>query len=415
MAAPPSVLAWVGNGLAQAGSAVSVSAEMANGGTISLVADAFASGTRARAHAKATTAMFQGAWAGPALLEISNTGSVNVSAKAAAIGTVGNGSAVATDFGVGQFASAASAFETLTNSGTIAVVASALASGNANTPATLTALTFETIAGAAATGAWQTIYSGAPSESFSNNGVIDVRATAVVEQQEIVAVPYGVDIWRAGAGAIGYDGYEASGQIMDADVSNSGTIRVGATAISPGTGIAGAVAQGIVSKMQAVRLHRRPQAGGTNIIAYANPIFGTLTNSGTIDVAAMAAGGLTVHTTSGGHIFFALANEPRAIATGISISGGINTMTVTNTGTIAVDAVVTDGPFTEPYGTEGAKAYGLRVIANGVVEPDPKRRLHLHQRRRDDHRPPILRRREAWTSHGRAAWRSTYRPRRTPA
>ena len=46
-------------------------------------------------------------------------------------------------------------------------------------------------------------------------------------------------------------------------------------------------------------------------------------------------------------------------------------MTVTNTGTIAVDAIVTDGPFTEPYGAEGAKAYGVRVVRNRFVEPDP--------------------------------------------
>ena len=78
--------------------------------------------------------MFQGAWASTAHLEMSNVGSVNISAKAAAIGTVGNGSAVATGFGVGQFASAASGIETLTNSGTIAVVASALVSGNAAYP-----------------------------------------------------------------------------------------------------------------------------------------------------------------------------------------------------------------------------------------------------------------------------------------
>ena len=202
-----------------------------------------------------------------------------------------------------------------------------------------------TAAGAVASGVRQTIFSGAPSESFANSGMIDVRATAVVEREDIVPVSQaGLGIWSAVARAIGYKGFEFSHDEMSADIVNSGSIEVDATAVSPGLGIAAAVAQGIVLENAGSTFTSQTDSGGTNIIVHANPISGTLTNSGTIDVAAIASGGLAVHTTSGGHIFFSMSHEANGAATGILISGGVNTMTVTNTGTIIVDAVVTHGP-----------------------------------------------------------------------
>ena len=50
-----------------------------------------------------------------------------------------------------------------------------------------------------------------------------------------------------------------------------------------------------------------------------------------------------------------------AVATGIRVNSGINNLTISNSGSINVDAITANGG--------NAEAYGIRLVANGDVTP----------------------------------------------
>jgi hypothetical protein len=101
--------------------------------------------------------------------------------------------------------------------------------------------------------------------------------------------------------------------------------------------------------------------------AAGNPVGGTIVNSGTLNVVASAAGGVTAttvtNTTADGATTTVVTTHPAssANATGIAVAGGANNLTISNSGSINVDAITANGG--------AASATGIRVAANGTVVP----------------------------------------------
>jgi hypothetical protein len=283
---------------------------------------------------------------GPATAIVTNSGVIDVSAAASAVaGTAAF--AAASAVGVVQSVAGTVASALVSNSGDIDVFASAFASGTTAS------------ASAFALGVGQYLAGTTMNATFINSGVLAVDAVASA-------------VAPAFATAIGYQAAGFGGGLLTMNVSNTGELLVAASAIDPvGTAVANAVGMDISNA---------PTVVGTAVLG--SPITGTVTNAGTIDVLAFADGGFTIVTGTGGVVTSPLGS---ANATGISIASGINNMVVTNTGSIFVDAITTNGA--------PATANGLIVTANGSDRSACHRYLHLHQRRRNDHRPRVRGRR----------------------
>ena len=336
--------------------ATTASQAMTNSGVASVVGSALASGAgAASATGHGYTAMFQTAVAGSANQAMTNSGSALASAKATAIANgsttaggahVGAAFASASAYGIGQRVSAGTGVQSMVNDGVVDVGVHALASG-------VTAAS----ADARATGAFQ-VAPTAVTQTFANDGSINVDVSAVA-----AAIPFTTGTGttastitsaagNAHASAYGYYGFSFGGGTMAASVTNSGDISVTAAAAAPG--FASASANGIVVS--------NATAGGLG-----SPLTGTLDNSGSVNVVASAAGGVTTTshmtaTTGGGSTTVTVTNpQSSAHAVGIALNGGVNTMTVTNSGTINVDAITANGG--------DAKATGVLVTANGAVAP----------------------------------------------
>ena len=149
-----------------------------------------------------------------------------------------------------------------------------------------------------------------------------------------------------------------------------------------GSGHRGCACQGIlVENAATTTVAGSPPAVVTN----AEPVDGVINNSGTLNVVAHASGGVAsaththaVYTTSGAgtHVVYTTEGPGTAVAvtttttttplssalaTGIRVDGGVNNMTISNSGSINVDAITENGG--------SATAYGIRVTANGAVVP----------------------------------------------
>ncbi len=243
---------------------------------------------------------------------VDNSGSIVVRADAEAV-AASSATAFATAVGIGQAVAGTEANAAVINSGDITVVADAYASGSS------------AFASAFALGIGQFLAATSMNASLYNTGELAVVALAGATGTTGAAFAH----------AIGYSAAGSGGGTLNVDVFNAGSsIFVGAEAIAPGTAVA--TAQGIV-------LSNAPTFTATG--TQGNPITGYLTNAGLIDVIAYASGGVT----------------SSAYATGISVASGINTMVITNTGDINVDAVTVNGG--------NAQARGIYVTANGDTTP----------------------------------------------
>ena len=343
-----------------------------NEGSLSLGVGAEAAGEDfARADAVVYGGVFQIAEAesGDALAEFVNGGTFEIGAHAAAEGEV-VAIAFAQAFGGAQEVIAngyGTAVASFLNDGDFIVQAFAEAAvdpTDANT-----AFTF---ANAAAQGTGLRQYSNQGSVSFENSGSVDIRAFAESSGPSAngFAVAYGVIqevggtdgavgfvndgdfLVAAGLEAVGDEGYgfvnavgyRASGDALDAAIVNGGEMTVVAMLEVPNGGTAAAVGMALNA------------AVGTTVTDVAAELAGYMTNSGELNVLASAIGGMVTSFTSGGGTTQIVGS--RAVATGVSLTSGVNTMSVSNSGAINVDAVTANGG--------EASATGILVAGNGT-------------------------------------------------
>ena len=242
---------------------------------------------------------------------VDNSGTIDVGARADAFaGSTASAFAIAT--GIVQAVIGTEANAQVINSGEINVIADAYASGT------------YAFASASAQGIVQALDGTEMNAGFDNTGEFAVLALAEATGTSGTALAYAGGLSAQGTG----------GGTLNVDIFNGGEFLVGAEAISAGG--AYATAQGIV-------LGNAPTVSGTDLLG--NPITGYLTNDGAFDVVALASGG----------------TGSSAYATGISVASGVNTMVITNTGSINVDAITTNGG--------NAQATGIYVTANGDTVP----------------------------------------------
>ena len=283
-------------------------------------------------------------------VNFNNTGTFNVAALADATGGKGQtgaaatGTATAFAFAGGVLQRAANA--NFNNAGKFTVIASANAAGVTGASAV-----------ASAVGVSQSVV--VKNATFTNSGTFNVAANAVAAAGTMMnatgthatAGNHGF----ASATALGLEVYTPNGATETFDVTNSGTFTVQANAKAPGSAFAHAVgmnfsATATVPSTATVPVHNAM-------------ISGSIVNSGSINVIAKAAGpGTTattvVHTSVGGATSKVVTTHPHssAQATGISMTSGANTATISNSGMIDVTAITNGG---------SAEAYGIRVVGNG--------------------------------------------------
>ena len=339
------------------------SATLTNSGTIALAATGNAHGvSAATAIASVYTGIYQSAHAaGSAALSIVNDGSFSAHATANAVADLGVASASAHVYGLSQTVSGGTAsLATIDNEGSIDIGLVAKATGATSA-----------IAHAFGNAVYQVVGSG--TASFTNNGSLSIHASdSAIATGHGFAAATALGVAQSATG--GHDvflnngttdvgakafvsastgdafayarGYGAKGIAANLDVTNAGSISVAASATAPDT-------------VRALAVGMYLAAGATT--AATTPVqsailSGTVVNSGDLHVVAHASGGGT-HTTAttGGGV--ATVNLSQATATGIAINSGINDLNVTNTGTISVDAITTNGA--------PALAYGIRVLGSG--------------------------------------------------
>jgi uncharacterized protein YhjY with autotransporter beta-barrel domain len=299
---------------------------------------------------------------GAGFASLTNNGSISVAANAAAsatgiaIGTATPGAtATANAIAVGALQQAfghdGDASASLFNAGTFDV--SAVASANATGTANAHAIALGAVQSVAATGVIGTgTTPAAGTIAFANSGTINVVASAVADGS-------------TGSATAAATGYVATGLISEITVDNSGDLNISADAVAPATAIASAI--GIAITNATTTFTTPTTGGGTTTVVTGNPISGSLTNSGSIDVVAFASGGIVTATfttpTTGGGVTTVTVTSPgsSANATGIAINSGVNTMAVTNSGSIFVDAITVNGG--------AANANGIVVAANVIAAP----------------------------------------------
>lgn len=346
-------------------------------GDVAISANADAVGaTFASANATVDSGIDQNATAlsGAAVALLDNAGSISVVADANASATAGSASAYATVDGLFQFASGATgAAAVVLNSGTFeaGAAANAVATGFAYASVT-------------ASGIHQNAVSGSAVFLNDTAGVFDVHATAVATgtSGSAYAEAYGLEqtgatlvfdnlnafdvvalasvaatSGRASATAIGVEGRGAFGAgSVSIDYFNGGTMNVSAIAVAPST--ANAYAIGIDVS----------QSGPTSLVAVQEEILaGTIVNEGTLHVLASAQGGGTYTTVTAGGATITVT-QSSAIATGIRMESGTNNLSVTNSGTLSVDAVTAGNGITEATGIIAVdNGAGLAAAAGSVL------------------------------------------------
>ncbi len=384
-------------GIGQAASVGSGSAELviANAGTIEIVADAEAiGGSFAQAWAIARSGVAQFA-SGENLFEsMTNDGEIVVGAFAdAAAADVASALAIAGPAMV-QLAGGADVHQSMTNSGTVTAlaVASAISSGVTVTEDGAEVIDGLAFATAVATGIAQSASGAAVTQQLFNDGTVNVVAQALASAPAVegpdgtaaggvglaYALAYGVNQFNqatasafnsfvndgeinvlAEASAVGTAGSATAaarglflvgggGTLLTVDVANNGVIDVEASAISPFRAYA---------LSRAIYVGNNPGDSG-------NPVDGAIVNSGTINAMAFASGAATSFVTGTGTTATTIiGGGSSAFATGIAVFSGANNLTITNSGSINVDAVVADG------GT--AIAMGIVALANAPTTTGP--------------------------------------------
>jgi hypothetical protein len=384
-------LANVGGALGQNATGNAIDQGIANAGTAMGIANAAASASRsalAVANGGGVAQQFgNGSTVGQ---NIENSGSIVTMAHAQA--TAGAMAFAGANFGgsaagsaVQQFAFGSHIAQSVSNAGTVLAFAEASALANGTTVASRSGsfLAGQASASAAAVGIGQGVFGGTASQAISNSGLIQVGAHAFA--QSPVEAPGGLNVQGAGsafaraaaveqfafasfnyiqslansgdvhvlalASAEGVGGnatasalgvhVNASGQIsLGVSVNNSGAINVAAGAVSPARALS--TARGIYVVNQ----------GSFSSEPVAFNLAGSIENSGEINVLARVGGHSVPNSRSSAF------NGGSALAEGIAVTGGDNSLTITNSGTISVDAVAAEG--------NRALAIGISATANGA-------------------------------------------------
>ncbi|WP_265571547.1 beta strand repeat-containing protein, partial [Sphingomicrobium nitratireducens] len=326
-----------------------------NGGYIAASASASAVGhddAQAMAYA---TGVSQYVWGttGFGSGSISNSGTISAFASAFASAATGpEAGAYATGIDQSVYGNAG-AVASLYNSGYVEVGAQATASGDTFGYAVASALGVDQQVGAefpSPTASW--------SMNFSNSGTISAHADATL-----------VGDGEARAWAAGYEGRIANGTI---DLDNSGLIEVMGHA-NASSGVANASAVGMMVGAEGSYIDFGTLPGPTDDTFVPDTLSGDIVNSGNIVVAAVASGSLgstttPVLTTSGPGTAIAstlttYTAYSNASAAGILLRGALVDASVTNSGTIMVDAWTANGDAADVGGS--AMAYGVLVEGSG--------------------------------------------------
>ena len=109
------------------------------------------------------------------------------------------------------------------------------------------------------------------------------------------------------------------------------------------------------------------------VVVTGDPTAGTITNSGALNVVALASGGTYATPGATARADPLVGASSNATATGIRVDGGVSNLTITNSGSINVDAITANGDLvTDPKSPGGvATAYGIRVEGNGARHAAP--------------------------------------------
>lgn len=346
-------------------------ASLTNAGTMGITANATAHGaTVAGAIAAVNGGIEQNASAttGYSTATLVNTGTLTIGANANAVATSGGaGAYAAVKSGIEQFATGS--LVSIDNNGAINIAAVANATGTASAVAYATALGADQVAGGSGAASFVNGTAGAYSVTASANASASgaagaaARAGGLSQSAEsgltlfandgvfnVLAAAYATG--STGAAFAGALGHSLSGNGDDGsfaiDWTNTGTFAVAASATAPATAYASAV--GVSANVD----------GATPMVATEQAaLSGSMVNDGTFSVLAHASGGGTFTTpTAMGTTTVVLSS---ANATGIYLESGVNTMTVTNTGALNVEAMTAAGG--------GATATGIRVVGNGTGLP----------------------------------------------
>jgi trimeric autotransporter adhesin len=303
--------AAVFEGIFQSASASgAATASFVNSGTLEISANAHGNGNVGRAIAVIAPAIVQEAWGTAALATLDNSGKIDLSAIAQATGGIG-APALAEATAIAQLALSGTA--NLVNSGTIAVNASAKATDTGSSA----------FVGVQALGILQVGHNSL--NQFDNSGTLSVKA---------VADAGGKRGYESGSAT----GYYVRGDGAELDVDNSGTIEVEALGTAP-TG----------ARMEAIGIRADAIGGSAATSTQPALISGSIVNEGILKVFATAngAGPATSQTFSGATVTF---DQSSAQAIGVSMYVGDTTATITNSGTIDVEAVTANGGPATAYG-----------------------------------------------------------------
>jgi len=294
-------------------------ADFDNSGTFAVGAIATASGATEFVHAAASGAVQAAEGASSAHLGILNSGKVAIEAFAHGTAQSGLASNVALAGGLEQEPfSIGTATASMVNSGVVSI--------GADSKAVSGGISF---AGALARGIVQDPSFGTLKAVLDNEGQIDVVANASA---------IGGDSAFALASA---KAYQVDAANVIADITNSGALAAHAAALgsgAAGSAVASAVGIGILAMNH------------SSVTAAAGALGGSVVNAGKINVSAKVN---SAHSGTVG-----------ATATGIAISATRNNLTLTNSGTIDVEAIAGHGG--------PASANGVRVITSAAPSLPPR-------------------------------------------
>ena len=302
-----------------------------NKGTLEIEADAHAIGKGHNFAFANGNAVEQVAWGTAPRATLDNSGKIDLVMMDSATGGLG---AAARPGGTGIVQIAASGTMELNNSGVIGVGVWAKATGASSA-----------FIGVNALGVLQAGHDSL--NKLDNSGSLTVKAVADVE------APRGAEAGSA-------TGFYVRGDSADLDVSNSGTLDVQALGKAPD-----------FARMEAIGIRVNAIGGSAATSTQQALVSGSIVNDGTLSVLVSANGGgpKTSQTFSGATVTY---DQSSAQAIGISMYVGATNATITNSGTIAVDAVTDKGGPVD--------AHGVWVQGNGTGTPAKRRRrVHLQQ------------------------------------
>ena len=251
------------------------------------------------------------------LATVDNEGTIDIGLVAKASGAT---SAIVHAFGNAVYQVVGSGTASYTNKGSLSIHASdsAIATGHG-------------FAAATALGVAQSVTGG--HDIFVNNGTTDVGAKAFVSASTGDAFAYA-------------RGYAAKGSAADLDVTNAGSISVAASATAPDT--VRALAVGMYLSAAATTAATTPVQSAI--------LSGTVVNSGDLQRRCPRQRRRNPHHRHGQRRRHHRQPEP-GDGHRHRHQFGINDLTVTNTGTISVDAITANGA--------PALAYGIHVLGSG--------------------------------------------------